>query len=337
MTKLVQYDAARKALASATRVDEVKSIRDKAVAMAVYAKLAKDGDLIAHATAIRKRAERRLGELMEADRKTGKLKRGRKKVAERPNRKTLSDQGIDKHLADRARKSAAMSEEKFEKQVARSVQIAVAATEGDAAVVKAARKEQQAEKTKARAAREVATATKIKALPNARYGVVYADPEWKDEVWDEATGSDRAPPYATSAASVIAARDVDSIAAPDAVLFLWTTNQHLRIAIHVMEAWGFEYKSNYVWHKDKISTGRWNRSKHEILLIGTRGKIPAPAMGTQWESVQQVPKGRHSAKPECFMEMIEQYYPNIPKIELNARKTRPGWSAWGAEAPAEAA
>ena len=60
---------------------------------------------------------------------------------------------------------------------------------------------------------------------------------------------------------------------------MWTTNQHLRIALGVMEAWGFEYKSNYVWVKDGISTGRWNRSRHEILLIGTRGNPVCPAPG----------------------------------------------------------
>ena len=58
-----------------------------------------------------------------------------------------------------------------------------------------------------------------------------------------------------SDAKIIAARDVGSIAAKDCVLFLWTTNEHLRIAIGVMEAWSFEYKSNYCWGKNKISTG----------------------------------------------------------------------------------
>jgi N6-adenosine-specific RNA methylase IME4 len=278
---------------------------------------------------------------MEDDRKAGKLAKatgGRRpkghRVAKKPDVKTLADQGIDKNLADRARKSAAMSEDKFEAQVARDVKIAVAATEGDSSVVKAAREKQQQEKRARRVERERDLATKIIELPDKRYGVILADPEWKDEVWSEETGMDRhaANHYPTSATEVITARDVPSIAAKDCVLFLWTTNQHLRIAIAVMEAWGFEYKSNYCWGKDKISTGRWNRSKHELLLIGTHGKIPAPALGTQWDSLIMAPRGAHSEKPECFLEMIESYYPNVPKIELNRRGAlRAGWDGWGNE------
>lgn len=319
------------------RFDEVKDIRNKAIAMAEYAKRARDGKLIADATVLRKQSERRLGELMEDERKAGKLKGGgnrNPRVAKKPVGKTLLDQGIDKNLADRARKAAAMPEVKFDKQVERAVKAAVAATEGNAAVVKAARQEQQAEKRARRDKRERDLATKVTALPDQRFVVILADPEWEDEVWSEQTGMDRhaSNHYTTSAAEVIAARDVASISAKDCVLFLWTTNQHLRIALAVMEAWGFAYKSNYCWGKDYISTGRWNRSKHELLLIGTRGSPPCPSPGTQWESLIMAPKGRHSAKPECFLEMIEQYYPTVPKIELNRRgRARPGWSAWGNE------
>jgi N6-adenosine-specific RNA methylase IME4 len=72
------------------------------------------------------------------------------------------------------------------------------------------------------------------------------------------------------------------------------------------------------------------------LLIGIRGKPPCPAPGEQWESIVTECKSAHSAKPECFLEMIEQYFPNLPKIELNARRCRPGWDAWGLEAGPEA-
>ena len=219
-----------------------------------------------------------------------------------------------------------MPEAKFEEQVARAVKVAVAATEGDAAVVREARKAQQDAKRDRRAERERELAAKIVALPDKLYGVIVSDPEWKDEVWSEETGMDRAAAnhYPVSPEEVIKSRPVGKLAAKDCVLWLWTTNQHLRIALDVMEAWGFEYKSNYVWVKDGISTGRWNRSRHEILLIGTRGNPVCPAPGTQWDSAIMSPRRAHSEKPECFLEMIEAYFPNTPKIELNCRgKPRP--------------
>lgn len=99
-----------------------------------------------------------------------------------------------------------------------------------------------------------------------------------------------------------------------------------------MGRWGFSYVSSYVWVKHKAGTGYWSRNKHEYLLIGTRGKIPCPAPGTQRDSVIEADAGAHSAKPEDALEMIESYFPSLPKIELNRRgPARPGWSAWGNE------
>ena len=82
---------------------------------------------------------------------------------------------------------------------------------------------------------------------------------------------------------MIAARDVPSIAADDCVLFLWATSPMLPQALEVMKAWGFAYVSGAVWVKDRIGTGYWFRNRHELLLVGTRGNVPAPAMGTQWD------------------------------------------------------
>jgi N6-adenosine-specific RNA methylase IME4 len=104
-------------------------------------------------------------------------------------------------------------------------------------------------------------------------------------------------------------------------------------ALEVMAAWGFRYVSGAVWVKDHAGTGYWFRNRHELLVVGVRGKIPAPAPGTQWESVIEALVGRHSEKPTAVYEMIESYFPHLPKIEINARKARPGWDSWGLEAP----
>jgi N6-adenosine-specific RNA methylase IME4 len=186
-----------------------------------------------------------------------------------------------------------------------------------------------------RAARERELGRKQLALPDKKYNVIVADPEWRFEPWSRETGMDRAADnhYPTSVLDVIKSRDVASIAADDCVLFLWATVPMLPHAIGVMGSWGFSYRSHYIWAKDKIGLGYWNRNKHELLLIGTRGNIPAPAPGTQWHSVIEAPRGAHSEKPDIFLRMIEEYYPSLPKIELNRRgPALVGWDAWGNEA-----
>jgi N6-adenosine-specific RNA methylase IME4 len=206
------------------------------------------------------------------------------------------------------------------------------AAEAEAGNVNAAR---QVVKQESRAERETALAQEQSALPDKRYGVILADPEWRFEVYSRETGMDRAADnhYPTSATDAIAARPAGDIAASDCVLFLWATAPMLPDALKVMTAWGFEYKSQCVWNKDRIGTGYWFRNAHELLLVGTRGRIPAPAMGTQMPSVIEAPVGAHSAKPDVFLEMIEAYFPTLPKIELNRRgPARPGWDAWGNEA-----
>ncbi len=121
-TSLTKYEAAKHALAAARSVDEVKDINDKAIALKAYAKQAKDKKLEADAHAIRMRAERRLGQMMEEQKKTIGLNKGgksehRNRVSKKPGKPTLGSQGIDKNLADRSRKAAAMPEQQFEQKV----------------------------------------------------------------------------------------------------------------------------------------------------------------------------------------------------------------------------
>src|SRR5262249_43086763 len=125
MSALIRYDAACRALAEAKSVDEVKDIRDKAVAMAAYAKQAKNRALEADAVEIRMRATRRLDQMRQAQKETvglnkGTAGKGRPKIgglSDNPpidDRPTLESQGIDKNLAHQGRVLGALSDEKFE-------------------------------------------------------------------------------------------------------------------------------------------------------------------------------------------------------------------------------
>lgn len=205
----------------------------------------------------------------------------------------------------------------------------------DATVTAVVREITQGDKSERRAQREQVLAQRIEALPEMRYGIILADPEWQFEPYSRDTGMDRAADnhYPTSALNEIRGRDVPSIAADDCVLFLWATVPMMPQAFEVMTAWGFQYVSQFVWVKDRVGTGYWNRNRHELVLIGKRGAPVAPAPGTQFDSVIEAPRGKHSEKPDRLYEIIESYFPNIPKIELNARKFRQGWDRWGLEAP----
>ena len=208
-------------------------------------------------------------------------------------------------------------------------------------VAKEIRAEKQAAKAEKREERERALGAKQRALPTKKYGVILADPEWKYSVWSRETGGDKLPDnhYPTSELDTIKARDVGSIAADDCVLFLWVVAPFLDAGLDVLKAWGFDFVTCLVWNKvypgDRHGLGYWFRVDHEIVLVGKRGEPPCPALGTQFPSIFSAPVGEHSAKPDRVHEIAEAYFPNLPKIELNARRKRPGWDVWGLEADGE--
>jgi N6-adenosine-specific RNA methylase IME4 len=191
-----------------------------------------------------------------------------------------------------------------------------------------------------RAKNEAKLAAKITAFPDRLYGVIYADPPWRFEPWSRNTGMNRAAENHYPTLTFESIRDLGVPAAPDAVLFLWVTVPCERLGHDLLTAWGFEYRSQFIWRKDRMGTGFWNRNRHEILLLGVRGNVPAPSPGTQPDSVIDAPVGRHSEKPAVFAEMIETMFPTLPRLEMFARgDSRLGWDTWGADvdAPAEAA
>jgi N6-adenosine-specific RNA methylase IME4 len=207
------------------------------------------------------------------------------------------------------------------------------------------RHDDQAAKKQRRADREQKLGREIASLPEGKFGLILTDDEWDHQVHSRETGMDRhAMNHYETAVNAHTAAEMHErtksrfeCASDNFLLAMWSTVQHLDVAIDLLRLRGCRYVSHYVWGKDKIGLGYWNRNKHEILLLGVRGDIPCPAPGDQRNSLIMAPRGNHSAKPECFLEMLEAYFPTTPKIELNRRgPPRPGWKAWGNGVEAEA-
>jgi N6-adenosine-specific RNA methylase IME4 len=178
-----------------------------------------------------------------------------------------------------------------------------------------------------------ATTRASQKLGTKLYGVLLADPPWRFSPYSCETGLDRAADnhYMTMPLDDIKAIKVP--AAKDCVLFLWATPPMLPDALSVMASWSFAYRSHCVWDKGRAGTGYWFRQEHELLLVGTRGKVPAPAPGEQRRSIIRTRAGAHSEKPAAVAEMIEAMFPRTKKLEMFARATRDGWDVFGNEVP----
>jgi N6-adenosine-specific RNA methylase IME4 len=213
---------------------------------------------------------------------------------------------------------------------ARTLQDAATVLEADPdlfAQMKAGRVPAHRAAKRIRRERKLAALSSAPPLPPGRFDLVYADPPWRSH----SPSSDWAPEnhYPT-----LTAREIQEIVVPaadEAILFLWAVNGLLPQALSVMAAWGFEYRTNLVWVKDWIGLGFWARNRHELLLVGRRGRFPLPDEADRPDSVIEAPRGRHSEKPACVYELLERMYPAASRLELFARSSRPGWTSWGNE------
>lgn len=174
----------------------------------------------------------------------------------------------------------------------------------------------------------------IKALADIRpysgFRVVLADPPWQfASNSKEKPGKGARQHYDTMSTKEIARIPVAPLCAPDSLLLIWATAPMLEDALTVLKAWRFRYVSQLVWPKNTLGTGYWVRSQHEIVLIGKRGNFPCPRPALFPTSLIPGKVREHSRKPEWLHEVIDARHPELPKLELFARTTRPGWVALG--------
>ena len=319
MTDLVAFHKAQRALDLATTVVEAREVRDKSEGLRVYARMAGDRTLEIHASEIRLRATRRLGEILaETLREKGRPK----KVPGGDLFSTsLEELGINKNLSSRAQRLAAIPDREWEATIAGWRERIAASSD---------------RVTLSLFARDKPEKTDTPPLPGRRYRVIYADPPWHWRGGGD-RGADRF--YPTMSADQIIRLRIKDVAAWDAALFLWTPGAHLDLAIEVISKWEFTYRTlAFVWTKqtrderDRMGLGLWTRSGSEICLLATRGQPKRREGATDVRQILRAPVGEHSAKPPEAYERIERLLEG-PYIELFARRRREGWDAWGNGVP----
>ncbi|MHA3841003.1 MT-A70 family methyltransferase [Sphingomonas aestuarii] len=178
-------------------------------------------------------------------------------------------------------------------------------------------------------------------LAGRKFSTILADPPWRfqNRTGKIAPEHRRLSRYGTMSLSEIKEMPVADVAADPSHLYLWVPNALLPDGLAVMEAWGFNYKSNIVWHKtrkdggsDGRGVGFYFRNVTELCLFGVRGKKArtlAPARSQV--NLLATRKREHSRKPDELYDIIERCSP-AERIELFARGSRPGWESWGNQA-----
>lgn len=176
---------------------------------------------------------------------------------------------------------------------------------------------------------------------NRRFGAILADPPWQfqNRTGKVAPEHGRLSRYSTMTLPQIKALPVVHAAAPVCHLYLWVPNALLSEGLEVMKSWGFQYKSNIIWHKirkdggpDGRGVGFYFRNVTEILLFGVRGKNARTLQpGRTQVNFIATRKREHSRKPDEQYSLIEECSWG-PFLELFARGKRKNWTSWGNQA-----
>ena len=165
-------------------------------------------------------------------------------------------------------------------------------------------------------------------IKDKKYRIIYADPPWKYGNSMPLGTTEPQDYYLLMDTMDICAMPIKDITEKDAVLFLWSTSPHLPEALEVAKAWGFTYKTTFIWDKIKHNMGHYNSVRHEILLVCTKGAC-TPDVKRLFDSVVSEERTEHSKKPNVFREIIETIYTYGNKIELFARESPEGWDVFG--------
>jgi len=330
MNALLKLEGAVRMLAEAGTLEEVKHVHDLAQAAAEYARAARLGlEAQNSAAEIKLRAERKAGEMLAGlERATPQMARIMSNAGRDSDyAAVLEEIDTTRQAAARWQKIAALPDEQFEEYIAETK-----AERAELTTTGILRFERELARVAVAQERQSAP-----PLPNGKYRIFYADPPWSYGNSGVIGPTDnyghvhRHYPSMSIAELCAMGPAVRDMAEDNAVLFMWVTSPLLEECFEVIRAWGFKYKTSFVWDKVRHNFGHYNSVRHELLLVCTRGSC-TPDNPRLYDSVQTIERsGTHSEKPGEFRDMIEELYEYGGRIELFARANTAGWEAWGNE------
>lgn len=162
--------------------------------------------------------------------------------------------------------------------------------------------------------------------PKGTFQVIVIDPPWPYTNRQNDPSHQGTCPYETMPIGKISELAIP--AAPNCILWLWTTNSFLHEAFHILEVWGFTYHTTLTWVKNFVGLGDWLGGQTEHCLLATKGSYHI--LRKNESTVLDSRRTKHSEKPAAFYEMVERLCPG-EKIDMFARHQRDGWVCWGAE------
>ena len=188
-----------------------------------------------------------------------------------------------------------------------------------------------------------------------KYSCIVSDPPWQfeDELksMGDLTQRGAASQYPVLSPAEIIKLPVSKIADPEGCLLaLWVPSVLLDIGLETMSSWGFNFKQTFIWVKTKsgdnaikkiietkdlndslaFGMGRLFRQSHELALIGTNNNgVYRMLTNKSQRSVLFDENKGHSIKPEGLQDRLDIMYPGAKKLEMFARRQRPGWECVG--------
>jgi N6-adenosine-specific RNA methylase IME4 len=315
---LASLERLARAIAEAREPADLVELANRAEAYRRYAERARLGLVLQNRFAeIRLKAERHLGAMLS----TMIRLRGRpQKGATSEHLPRLSDLGVTRKLSSRSQKLARIPARLFETFI-RDAQRAENEI-STRALLNLVDRKMAAQRNRRKIIGGIVDDLFEFARSGPKMGCVYLDPPWRIPGASVLA-------YQTMPPEELARLPILELAAPRCHLHIWAGNGFLFDAEGVIRAWGFRPVSTFVWVTHPPGRGNYWREAHSIMLTAVRGRDDR-FDDHSLRSWIELPRGRHSEKPDAVRDLVVKASPG-PRLELFARKTSPGWYAWGHE------